>query len=115
MKTSKHQNNKRAKQQNSKAAYQAYQMYTLHSLPCFTVPNLEENTSPIKKEKKKMRLDQTIAHSELKYLSKKGKAHDPIEHWLGDHNRKFEMVRTITSLISATTSSLVLLKVFGII
>lgn len=49
------------------------------------------------------------------YISKNGKNHDAIEHWLGQHNRKFEMLRTVTSLISAGASSIVLLKVFGIV
>ena len=48
-------------------------------------------------------------------ISKTGKKHDTIEHWLGHHNRKFEMLRTITSLISAISSTVVLLKVFKII
>jgi hypothetical protein len=48
-------------------------------------------------------------------MSKKGKEHDVIEHWLGHHNRKFEMLRTITGFISAMASSVVLLKVFNII
>jgi hypothetical protein len=49
------------------------------------------------------------------YRSKNGKNHDAVEHWLGQHNRKFEMLRTVTSLISAGASSIVLLKVFGIV
>lgn len=48
-------------------------------------------------------------------ISKKGKPHDTIEHWLGYHNRKFEMLRTITSLISAISSTVVLLKLFKVI
>jgi hypothetical protein len=48
-------------------------------------------------------------------ISKNGKKHDTIEHWLGHHNRKFEMLRTITSLISAVASTVVLLKLFKIL
>jgi len=48
-------------------------------------------------------------------ISKTGKRHDTIEHWLGHHNRKFEMLRTITSLISAIASTVVLLKLFKVI
>jgi hypothetical protein len=48
-------------------------------------------------------------------ISKNGKKHDTIEHWLGHHNRKFEMLRTITSLISAFSSTIVLLKMFKIL
>lgn len=49
------------------------------------------------------------------YISKNGKTHDAVEHWLGRHNRKFEMLRTVTSFVSASASSIVLLKVFGLV
>ena len=48
-------------------------------------------------------------------VSKKGKAHDRLEDWLGNHNRKFELVRTITSFLGALVSTLVFLKVFHIL
>jgi hypothetical protein len=51
----------------------------------------------------------------MDYISKNGKQHDVVEHWLGKHNRKLELLRTITSLLSALTSSIVLLKVFNVI
>jgi hypothetical protein len=49
------------------------------------------------------------------YISKKGKKHDRVEDWLGKHNRKFELLRTITGIISAVASTIVLLKLFGMI
>lgn len=52
---------------------------------------------------------------EIKHIGKHGKQHDCIENWLGKHNRKFELLRTITSLIGALASTVVLLKMFGFI
>ena len=49
------------------------------------------------------------------HLSKKGEHRDSLEHWLGKHNRKFELLRTLTSGFSAITSIIVLLKLFSII
>jgi hypothetical protein len=48
-------------------------------------------------------------------LGKHGKEHDKLEHWLGKHNRKFELLRTLTSGLSAVTSIIVLLKLFNFI
>jgi hypothetical protein len=48
-------------------------------------------------------------------ISKHGKEHDKLEHWLGKHNRKFELLRTFTSILSATASIVVLLKLFNFI
>jgi len=48
-------------------------------------------------------------------LSKHGKEHGKLEDWLGKHNRKLELLRTITSTLSACASTIVLLKVFNII
>jgi len=44
-------------------------------------------------------------------VNKRGK----IEIWLDEHNHKMEFLRTIFSLIAATTGIFVFLKVFGII
>ena len=43
--------------------------------------------------------------------NKRGK----IEVWLDEHNHKMEFLRTIFSLIAATTGIVIFLKVFGII
>jgi hypothetical protein len=48
-------------------------------------------------------------------ISKTGKKHDTIEHWLGHHNRKLELLRTITSLLGAIVSTLVFLRVFHLL
>lgn len=48
-------------------------------------------------------------------LSKTGRAHDALEHWLGKHNRKLELLRTLFSLLGAVASSIVLAKMFGFI
>ena len=48
-------------------------------------------------------------------LGKHGKEHDRLENWLGKHNRKFELLRTLTSILSASTSIVVLLKLFNFI
>jgi hypothetical protein len=78
-------------------------MHTLHSIPfiastTYTIGYANQQPDPASKSR----------------LSKKGKEHDAIEHWLGLHNRKFEIMRTLTGVVSATTSSIVLLKVFGV-
>jgi hypothetical protein len=51
----------------------------------------------------------------MQRLSKNGKEHDVLEHWLGKHNRKFELLRTVTGIISAIASTVVLLKLFQFI
>lgn len=43
--------------------------------------------------------------------NKRGK----VEVWLDEHNHKMEFLRTIFSLIAATTGIVIFLKVFGII
>ena len=40
---------------------------------------------------------------------------DNYERWIDKHNHKLEFVRTIGSIIAATTGVLVFLKVFNII
>jgi len=44
-----------------------------------------------------------------------GKKRGKIEIWLDEHNHKMEFLRTIFSLIAATTGIVIFLKVFGII
>ena len=38
-----------------------------------------------------------------------------LEHWLDRHNHKMELLRTVTSAVSAIAGVAVFLKVFGII
>lgn len=56
-----------------------------------------------------------LTEKQRKKLLAKGKLRDPFEIWVDHHNHKLEIIRTISSLTGATVSSLVLLKVFGVI
>lgn len=56
-----------------------------------------------------------LTKKQKKKLLAKGKLRDPFEIWVDHHNHKLEIIRTCSSLISAVVSSMVLLKVFGII
>jgi hypothetical protein len=113
-------------------------MYTFQTLDSIAAhnnlnPYAVENIKDCKKSKKvkttaisysnleKEFQSQACAQNQMKIQSKKtrisknGKEHDAIEDWLGRHNRKFEILRTLTSVISASASSIVLLKLFGAI
>ena len=56
-----------------------------------------------------------LSKKQKKKLLAKGKLRDPFEIWVDHHNHKLEIIRTISSLVGATASSIVLLKVFGIL
>lgn len=56
-----------------------------------------------------------LSKKQKKKLMSRGKLRDPFEIWVDHHNHKLEIIRTCSSLIGATVSSLVLLKVFGIL
>jgi hypothetical protein len=56
-----------------------------------------------------------LSKKQKRKLLAKGKLRDPFEIWVDHHNHKLEIIRTCSSLLSATISSLVLLKVFGIL
>jgi len=56
-----------------------------------------------------------LTKKQRKKLLAKGKLRDPFEIWVDHHNHKLEIIRTCSSLLGATVSSLVLLKVFGIL
>jgi hypothetical protein len=45
----------------------------------------------------------------------KSRKRGDVEVWLDEHNHKMEFLRTIFSLIAATTGIVIFLKVFGII
>lgn len=72
-----------------------------------------------KKEKKMITLRDIsklkLSKKQRKKLLAKGKLRDPFEIWVDHHNHKLEIIRTCSSLLSATLSSLVLLKVFGVL
>jgi hypothetical protein len=56
-----------------------------------------------------------LSKKEIKILEKEGRLRDTIEIWVDKHNHKLELLRTLTSLIAASCSSIVLLKIFGLI
>lgn len=56
-----------------------------------------------------------LSKKEIKKLKERGKLRDNLEIWVDKHNHKLELLRTCTSLTAATSSFLVLLKVFHII
>lgn len=56
-----------------------------------------------------------LTKKQKRKLLAKGKLRDPFEMWVDHHNHKLEIIRTCSSLIGATASSIVLLKVFGIL
>lgn len=55
----------------------------------------------------------TISANKLKKLKQKGKLRDRFELWVDKHNHKFELVRTLTSVLGLIISSIILLKVFS--
>lgn len=56
-----------------------------------------------------------ISCKKRKKLEKQGKLRDGFEIWVDKHNHKMELVRTLAGLMSLIMSSVVMLKVFGII
>lgn len=56
-----------------------------------------------------------ISQKRLEKLKKQGKLRDGFELWVDKHNHKFELVRTLTSIIGLVMSSIIMLKVFGVI
>jgi len=56
-----------------------------------------------------------ISHKKEKKLAKQGKLRDQIELWVDLHNHKMELIRTVTSIVSLMVSTVVLLRVFGIL
>jgi len=56
-----------------------------------------------------------ISQKRLEKLKKQGKLRDGFELWVDKHNHKFELIRTLTSIIGLVMSSVIMLKVFGYI
>lgn len=56
-----------------------------------------------------------ISSKKIEKLKKQGKLRDSFELWVDKHNHKFELVRTLTSILGLIVSSIVLLRVFGLI
>jgi hypothetical protein len=56
-----------------------------------------------------------ISPKKRQKLADKGKLRDGFELWVDQHNHKFELVRTLTSVLGLIVSSIVLLRVFGLL
>ena len=56
-----------------------------------------------------------ISQKRRNQLAKKGKLRDRVELWVDRHNHKLELIRTCNGLIGIALSSIILLKVFGIL
>lgn len=54
-----------------------------------------------------------ISNKTRKKLAKQGKLRDNFELWVDKHNHKFELIRTLTSVIGLIISSIILCKVFS--
>jgi len=51
----------------------------------------------------------------IKKLEKEGKLRDNLEIWIDKHNHKMELLRTINSIVNIVLSSIIFLRVFGVI
>lgn len=56
-----------------------------------------------------------ISEKKIEKLARQGRLRDELELWVDKHNHKFELVRTVTSILGLIVSSVVLLRVFGIL
>lgn len=56
-----------------------------------------------------------ISPKKRQKLAKAGRLRDSFELWVDQHNHKFELVRTLTSVLGLIVSSIVLLRVFGLL
>ena len=56
-----------------------------------------------------------ISCKKRKKLERQGRLRDGFEIWVDRHNHKMELVRTMTSVMGLIVSSIVMLKVFGLI
>lgn len=56
-----------------------------------------------------------ISRKKIEKLEKQGKLRDGFELWVDRHNHKMELIRTLTSIFNIVLSSVVLLKVFGVL
>jgi hypothetical protein len=58
---------------------------------------------------------QRLSQKRLNKLKKQGKLRDSFELWVDQHNHKFELIRTITSIVGLLMSSVIMMKVFGLL
>lgn len=56
-----------------------------------------------------------ISQKRLDKLKRQGKLRDGFELWVDRHNHKFELIRTLTSIVGLIMSSIIMMKVFGVI
>lgn len=56
-----------------------------------------------------------LSQKRLKQLEKEGKLRDAIELWVDQHNHKLELVRTLNGFIGIILSSIIMLRVFGVL
>jgi hypothetical protein len=56
-----------------------------------------------------------LSEKKIEKLAKQGRLRDNLEIWVDRHNHKLELVRTLTSILGLVVSSVVLLRVFGIL
>lgn len=56
-----------------------------------------------------------ISEKKIEKLAKQGRLRDGLEIWVDKHNHKLELLRTLTSVLGLVVSSVVLLRVFGIL
>jgi len=55
------------------------------------------------------------SRKKIKRLERQSRLRDRFELWVCRHNHKMELVRTLTSVMGLVVSSIVMMKVFGII
>lgn len=55
----------------------------------------------------------TLSKKKIQRLKDQGKLRDGFELWVDRHNHKFELIRTLTSILGLIISSIILLKVFN--
>lgn len=56
-----------------------------------------------------------ISQKKIEKLKREGRLRDEFEIWVDRHNHKMEFLRTLTGLLNLMVSSVVLLRVFGVL
>lgn len=56
-----------------------------------------------------------ISQKKKRKLEKQGKLRDEVEIWVDKHNHKMELLRTVSNILNLVISTLVILRVYGII
>lgn len=54
-----------------------------------------------------------LTKKKIQKLKDQGKLRDNFELWVDRHNHKFELIRTLTSIIGLIISSVILIRVFS--